>query len=134
MELIQENKIRHLPIVDEGQRLIGLISDRDILKALSPIQEIRRQKDGEQFREYLFRLESKESVLSETVTSISWGDGDPTSVAPDTSLKNAISTLLEDGISCLPVADQSRRIHGIFTSADVMHAAWAAFRFSDQTV
>ena len=33
-ELLATNKIRHLPIVDQDRRLIGIITDRDIRSAL----------------------------------------------------------------------------------------------------
>src|SRR5699024_7748730 len=37
MKLLQEHRIRHIPIVDEHDNVIGIVSDRDVLDACSSI-------------------------------------------------------------------------------------------------
>ena len=34
IEIMNTNKIRRLPVVDKGDRLVGIISEKDILKAI----------------------------------------------------------------------------------------------------
>ncbi len=40
MELISENRVRHLPVVDEAGRLEGIISIGDVVKTLSSEKEL----------------------------------------------------------------------------------------------
>ena len=47
--LMQQHKIRHIPIIDEEIRLIGLISDRDIRDALPSILS-EREKEQDVFQ------------------------------------------------------------------------------------
>ncbi len=134
MELIQDNKVRHIPIVNDNQRLVGIISDREILKALSPVngQAAAGNDNQDKFRGRLFATEASDQILEDKLGLLM--SSHPVTVTPDKPLKDAIATLLDGDISCLPVVDTNRDITGMFTSTDVLQVAWAAFRFGDQSV
>lgn len=44
MALMDQHKIRHLPVLDEGQRLVGIVSIRDVVRAVidQQLQTIQR--------------------------------------------------------------------------------------------
>ena len=92
--------IRHLPIVDREHRLVGVVSQRDLLAAASA---------GDSGR-----------PLSEVMRP------DVVSVTPDTVAREAAYLILHHGIGCIPVVDRSGRLVGIATDADFVRVAYVA--------
>ncbi|WP_338864278.1 CBS domain-containing protein [Myxococcus stipitatus] len=101
-DLLKLNHIRHLPVVRDG-RLVGLVSHRDLIRALS------RQ------------LASSNASEPIAVTSIMSRDVE--AVRPDLSVRDGIYKLLDHRFGCLPVVDGDRRLVGIITEADFMRMA-----------
>jgi acetoin utilization protein AcuB len=104
--LMRYRRIRHLPVVD-GDRLAGIITDRDIRTTLpSPatslaVGEIR----------YLLDRLLVERVMTRSVITI----------APDAAIGNAVNLLLAHRIGALPVMDAGRLV-GIITETDLLRA------------
>ncbi|HUS63512.1 MAG TPA: CBS domain-containing protein [Kofleriaceae bacterium] len=92
--------IRHLPIVDRDRRLVGVVSQRDLLAAASA---------GDSARPLA-------GVMRPDVVS----------VTPETSAHEAAYLILHHGIGCIPVADRSGRLVGIATDADFVRVAYVA--------
>lgn len=101
-DLLKLNHIRHLPVVRDG-RLVGLVSHRDLIRALS------RQ------------LASSHSSEPIAVTNIMSRDVE--AVRPDLPVRDGIYKLLDHRFGCLPVVDRDRRLVGIITEADFMRMA-----------
>lgn len=98
---------RHLPIV-EGGRLLGVVSDRDVLRAAGP--SLGRTEFDEDVGPGVDR--TLREVMSRYLVS-----ADPTM-----SLEEAADTMLRADVSALPVLDEGRLV-GILTTADVLRAA-----------
>jgi CBS domain-containing protein len=96
--LMANRFFRHVLVVDEDQRLCGVISDRDILRALART------------------LNWKAKSISEIMTR------DVFTVAPETRISIAIREMLTNRISCLPVIGSDGRVCGIVTSTDLLTA------------
>lgn len=92
--------IRHLPIVDRDHRLVGVVSQRDLLAATSAGHSAR--------------------PLAEVMRA------DVVSVTPETSAHEAAYLILHHGIGCIPVADRAGRLVGIATDADFVRVAYVA--------
>ena len=102
MELINifhEKQFRHLLVTDSDGKLIGVISDRDVVRCFGHGRKPER--------ETLSRITAREIMSTDLVT-----------VGPNTSLSRAASILLEEGISCLPVKEDGRLV-GIVTNTDL---------------
>ncbi|MBN2296903.1 MAG: CBS domain-containing protein [Pirellulales bacterium] len=99
IKLFHAKQFRHLLVTDADQRLIGVISDRDVLRCLG--------YGGEPNREALEKIKAGEVMSTDLVT-----------VGPRTTLDRATSILLEQGISCLPVVEEGRLV-GILTNTDL---------------
>jgi CBS domain-containing protein len=123
IEVMQTEKFRHVPIIDEQGKFVGLVSDRDILRNL-PFAGRRPPLMPKSFREHLFATNSRtkslllplESVMAQRVLHI----------LPGCSVCKAAETLYRKKISCLPVVDKREKLRGIVTVTDLMRALlWA---------
>lgn len=97
--------IRHLPVVD-GERLIGLVTHRDLLKA--SLRHLRDVSPRD--------IDERKHVV--TVQDIMRSDVE--FVTPDTDVRRAIEVMVDHKYGCLPVCDEERRIQGIVTEADFL--------------
>ena len=102
-ELMTENRIRQLPVVDEGA-LLGIITDRDIRSFLA--------------QSALVEPEERAKVLRTKVSDIMTAE--PLTLAPDDDLREAIELLIEEKIGGIPVVDQAEGLVGIVTYVDVL--------------
>ncbi len=104
--LMETHNIRHIPIVDLNQTLIGLVSQRDLLAAQSSCLEKTLSKN-------LFTLNSPLShIMCENVMSIS----------PHGELKSAALFMQKHKIGCLPVISCGKLV-GIITDSDFVAIA-----------
>jgi CBS domain-containing membrane protein len=93
--------IRHVPVVDPKQNLVGILSAGDVLLALA---------------------RGKKSVrVGEMMTR------DPVTVTPDTPVHEAIELMLEHRFGSLPVLGTDGHLLGIVTDTDFLAAAREAF-------
>jgi CBS domain-containing protein len=104
MEVCEEKRIRHLPIVDEQNCLVGLVTDRDLRYSISP-------RIGSISENNADRLSLKRPVHLIMVRKVF-------STTPETSLSDAAELMLAHRIGCLPVIDQQRHVVGIATTSD----------------
>lgn len=104
--LLQEHRIRHLPVVERG-RLVGIITDRDIRRVLpSPATSL----EVHELLYLLDRLTVGEVMTTKVIT-----------VAPETPVEEAARLLVEHRIGCLPVMEGDRLV-GIITETDLLAA------------
>ena len=99
-------KIRHLPVV-EGDRLVGIVSDRDLKKAApSPFD----RDTAEEFVRFTSAVTVKEVMSKEVVTT-----------SPHCPIEEAAALMFEKRIGALPVVQEGRLV-GIITETDVLEA------------
>jgi acetoin utilization protein AcuB len=108
VDVLQSMEIRHLPVVDEGGNLVGMLSDRD----LGPL--LRVFTEGAEAQRLVLPL-SRRRVVEFMSAGI-------LSVNPDTEVSEIIDTMLEQKISALPVVDGEGEIVGIVSYVDVLRA------------
>ena len=130
MEVMQEGKFRHIPIVNKQRKIVGIVSDRDILRHL-PSTTRRFASQTELFRSELFGIDPNDPSLNLRVTGVMTRD--VVSVLPSCSFNNAVKTLHETGVNCLPVVDEEKKILGIATVSDVMSTMLAAYRLTEKS-
>jgi acetoin utilization protein AcuB len=105
--LIHEKGVRHLPVVDKNNMLIGIVTDRDIREAapsdatLLSVQELN----------YLLgKLK---------VSSFMTPKGKLITITPDTIIEEAVQLMHDNKIGCLPVLEGGK-LYGIFTETDAL--------------
>jgi len=119
IEILSAEKFRHILIADEEQKLLGIISDRDILKYL-PFAGKRPTSMVSVFTDYLFKIKPNTINLAQPLEKLI-----TTAVkhaSPDTTCLEAVMTMMSRKINSLPIVDKDRRILGLITSTDLMRS------------
>ncbi len=106
-EIFEKVSYHHLPVIDENNILIGIISDRDVTMNLSPFTGT----DLEEERDL--------NLLNQTAGDIM--SVDPITVSQTSRIETASILLLEHDFSCLPVVDADGKIEGLFTWKDLLN-------------
>ena len=104
-KVFETYKFHHVLIV-EDEELIGIISDRDILKEISPY--INTLSEDSRARKTL-TIKAHQIMTRKPIT-----------VEPDILVENAASIMLKKNISCLPVVSPSGNIEGILSWKDIL--------------
>ncbi len=104
-EILKHETFHHLLVVKD-RKLVGILSDRDIVKSISPFLDTLSETTRD-----IGLLERK---VHQFMTH------KPITVSKDTSLEAAASLLLKNNISCLPVVSSDAEIEGIVTWRDIL--------------
>ena len=105
--IFEKRKFHHLLVV-EDEKMFGVISDRDVLKALSPFLNTL----AEQARDLSTLKKRAHQIMSRK----------PVTITKDVDLKDATRLMLQENISCLPVISLDGEIEGIITWKDLLKA------------
>jgi len=99
-------KFHHLLVVDETQKLYGVVSDRDLLRALSPYvgSAAETARDTATLNKRVHQIMSRK----------------PITLRPESDVAEAIELFLTHSISCIPVVDDAMKPIGIVSWRDVL--------------
>lgn len=112
------NKISGIPVVDDENTLIGILSEKDILQAMFPdVAEIMQEgvkPDFESIEADYRNLLNKRAadLMTHTVATVS----------PDMPLLRAVSMMCVKKIRRIPVTDENQKLLGIISIGDVHKA------------
>jgi len=98
VSLMANHNFRHYLVVEASRRLVGVISDRDVLRALT--------------RTPGWNAGHAHDLMSRDIIA----------VIPNISLSRATAIMLSKRINCLPVIDDYGNVCGIITSTDLLKA------------
>jgi CBS domain-containing protein len=98
VSLMADRHFRHIVVVDTAGQVLGVISDRDILRTLARTANWQT-KD-----------------VSQIMTR------EPFTVKRQTPLSVAVAKIVSKRINCLPVLDDDGKVCGIVTSTDLLKA------------
>ena len=105
--LIHDKGIRHLPVVDKENRLVGIVTESDIREAgpsdvaMLSVKELTGLLGTIKVSELMI---PREKVIT---------------ITPDTLIEEAIQLMHDNKIGCLPVVDEGK-LYGIFTETDAL--------------
>jgi CBS domain-containing membrane protein len=110
--------VRHVPIVDQDNAFVGLMTHRDLLaQTISHLAEV-----DEKEQEYLDRHIHIMNIMK---TDVMTAD-------PEMDVCAAISLLLDHKYGCLPVVSNGKLV-GIVTEADFLNLTLGLLRKTDRT-
>jgi acetoin utilization protein AcuB len=104
-----QNRIRHIPVVEEGDKLVGIVSDRDLRSAL-PFRYLKEGVSPEE-QEKLQRLRVKDIMTREVFT-----------ISPAYTIQDALLMIQNSKVGALPVVDEEGRLKGILSVRDLLRA------------
>jgi acetoin utilization protein AcuB len=107
-EIFDTMSFHHLLVVDEHRKLSGVLSDRDLLRALSPYVG----SAAETARDL--------ATLNKRVHQIMTRH--PITLRQESGIHEAVNLLLENRISCIPVVDDDFKPVGIVSWRDLLRA------------
>jgi len=102
---MEHGHFRHLPVVDEHAKLIGMLTDRDV-RQIKPSLAFTSKEDA---AVQLWSLSVQQAAVF-----------DPISVKPETSLKEAAELMLRWHVGGLPVVDERDKLVGMLTYTDIL--------------
>ena len=106
-DIFKKVRFHHLLVVDNN-RLVGIISDRDMLKAVSPFVGTMSETTRDQ------------ATLNKRAHQIM--SHHPVTVRSSCTLQEAAELMLARGVSCLPITTIGGEVLGIVTWKDVLRA------------
>lgn len=108
LKLMRDRRFRRLPVVDEKDKLVGIVSERDLLHAApSPATSLSIWE----LHYLLSKIEVREIMTKEVITT-----------TPDTPIEDAAHLMVDNKIGGLPVVDGQDRLVGVITETDIFKA------------
>jgi acetoin utilization protein AcuB len=104
-DIMTLGRVRHLPVIVGESHLVGLVTQRDLLRAsLASVLDLGRKAEHEWLKSIPVRV-----VMHTEIETIAPGD----------SLKSAVDRMIDKKIGCLPVVEQGKLI-GLLTETDCL--------------
>lgn len=106
-EIFEHASFHHILVI-ENKKLVGIISDRDLLKAVSPYANTpsERTRDAATLKKRAHQIMTRK----------------PITIDIDGSVLEAIRSFVDEKISCLPVLNKDGSVAGILTWRDILKA------------
>jgi acetoin utilization protein AcuB len=106
-DIFDNLKFHHLLVVESG-RLVGVVSDRDLLKALSP----NIGTMSETFNDLATLNKRAHQIMTRK----------PMTLYPEVPIGDAVMLFLKHKVSCIPIVDNEFRPLGIVSWRDILKA------------
>ena len=98
----------HLLVIGSDKKLCGVISDRDLLRAISPYAGTV----SENARDLATLKKRAHQIMTRS----------PVTLSPDASVADAIQLFLGHRVSCIPIVDEGFRAVGIVSWRDILRS------------
>ena len=105
--LMQENKFRHLPVVDDDSKLVGIITDRD-MRAAQPSSLLTEEEYQRTFDKVM------QHRVEEVMTK------DPLTISVYFTLQDTLLVMGQKKVGALPVVDEDGYLKGILSTRDLL--------------
>ena len=100
--IMRDARYRHLPVVAENKILVGILSDRDVLKFLA-------ERGADPIKD--MHATANDLMASEVIAA-----------APDAEIREIARVMFEDHIGSIPIVSQQGKVNGIVTRSDILRA------------
>ena len=105
-DIMSMGRIRHLPVLDGSNTVVGIVTQRDLYKAsISSVLGFNRTKE----HEWLGKVKVQD-IMTKTVTMI----------GPEAGIVDAVDKMVTEKIGCLPVVDPQGKLMGLLTETDCL--------------
>lgn len=115
VEVMAEQRVSGLPVVDPQRRLVGVVTEKDLLL----IDEIEDRSCAH------WGTEGPDAAAGEASDRLRVGDvmtKEIIAYGPDDELVDIARTIYERGINRVPIVDAERKVIGLVARADIIRA------------
>lgn len=120
-KIINENDLSGLPVVDEDNKVIGIITEGDLIRRVSKLS-------GPSYIEILggiFPLERKKDFIDKVNKSTGYlvkdmMTEDVITISEDAELEEVATLMVKEKVKRIPIVDDEKRLIGIISRKDVM--------------
>lgn len=106
MDILRRKNVRHLPVVDLNQAMVGVVSETDLVKVFP---------NGRELSTFESNLLARTPVLKVMKAK-------PIFISPDEIIEVAALVMRTNRISCLPVLDEKQKLVGLLSKNDIIDA------------
>jgi CBS domain-containing protein len=126
IRLIDDNDIQRVAVVDDDGKLLGLISDRDLLRYFKPEQEgiwhlLAKVKNP--FKQEACRVGDLQKRLAETTAGVAMTTQLITA-REEMLIEEAIALMIDKGLKRLPVVDSEDRFKGMISRDSLLRTGF----------
>ncbi len=115
-EKMAANKIRHLPVVDVENRLIGIVTDRDIRSAM-PFSLLKGTENPEEKAcNAIEKVKIAELKVKDIMTA------NPMTISPMYTIQDALLMIQREKVGAFPVVESDGTLTGILSVRDLLRA------------
>jgi CBS domain-containing protein len=100
-----QGRFRHMPVVSKGNKLIGIVSDRDLRNVLVFVNDPEGNK---------LMIGDEKLTIGRVMTR------EPFAAAAEDSVKTAVRIMVKHKFGCLPVCDGEGKLLGLLTETDLL--------------
>jgi acetoin utilization protein AcuB len=108
-DLMQQHQIRHLPVVEDDDLLVGIITDRDVRSVLPAA--FYRQSDAHMEVGDFSALKVRDAMTA-----------NPHSVSPEDTIEDVLLQIQSMRVGAFPVVNREGRLAGLISVRDLLRA------------
>jgi len=108
-DLMRDNEIRHLPVVANGDKLVGIITDRGIRSALP--YDLYKGIASEEEQEKVAALKIKDIMTPQ-----------PKTISPLDTIQDALLMIQKEKVGAFPVVSDDGQLKGMISVRDLLRA------------
>ncbi len=113
-DIFRMNNIHHIPVIEEGGRVVGIISHTDYHKILHGFTLFKTEK-SEEYNKAILRSLLVREVMTKQVAKLN----------PEDNIMVAAGYFRENLFRAIPVVDKDGRLVGIVTTYDMLNFAFS---------
>ncbi len=105
-EKLRLHRIRHLPVVDSKNKLVGIITQTDLFRSASP----RHTEEG-----FFYDKDQLDTFVLKTLMT-----PNPLALRPENTVADAVDVMITRKYGCIPIVEGDRTLAGIVTQIDIL--------------
>ena len=113
LEVLMEHKIGGLPLVDQDNRLLGIVSDGDVLRYLNPKAFVSYYVTYIEELDETLKIKSESPVKAIMKKKV-------VSVCEDDELEDVLKILAHHHFKKIPVVNEKREVVGVISRGDMI--------------
>jgi CBS domain-containing protein len=123
VERLLDKPYTALPVIDGARRLVGIITDTDLLERgdMEVSLSLKKALDPEVARSLVARLRQSTRTVSQIMTT------EPTTIKPRAYLSEAARLMVKRSLKRLPVVDDNNHLVGVLSRLDILKVLAAGY-------